>query len=74
MELARIRAMPKEIMVQSMAAPVDRAFVADNDDWMILGESTTRSYHIVAKVQELLREDTPARAILEIIRDLQDAP
>jgi hypothetical protein len=37
-------------------------------------ESVFRSYHIVEKVKDLLRENTPAATILEIIEDLQDAP
>lgn len=37
-------------------------------------ESLLRSYHIVAKVKELLERGTPADVVIEIIEDLQDAP
>lgn len=37
-------------------------------------ESVFRSYHVLEKVQELLRQQTPARVILEVIEDLQSEP
>lgn len=37
-------------------------------------ESVLRSWTILEKVKELLRRNTPADVILEIVEDLQGAP
>lgn len=48
------------------AMPLDAAAFA-------IHESIFRSYHIVDKVVELLKEDCPAKVVLEIIEDLRNA-
>jgi len=37
-------------------------------------ESYFRSYQLLGKVIELLKQDTPQKVILEIIIDIQDSP
>ena len=62
MLLAQIRAMPTE---------VTRAFVTAHPDSQGFHESLTRSYHIVAKVKELLECKCPPDILLSIIDDLE---
>lgn len=37
-------------------------------------ESLTRSYHLLAKVKELLEAGTPGSVVLEIIEDVEGVP
>lgn len=73
MRLKEIREIPRELMVQGHAAPVDRERLAKQDDWFLLSDGDLRSFHIVVKVKELLVRGDSAATILDIIGDLMAA-
>lgn len=60
MKLSEIRVMPTTLSMESTGG----------GRWH---ESMLRSYHIVAKVIELLEAGAPASVVIEVIRDLQEA-
>lgn len=50
-----------------------RSTMYRSTDGQLFHESLLRSYHIVDKIEELLRAGAPAAVLLEIIEDLRSA-
>ena len=69
MTLADIRSFPTGLEFDAGIRPVDRL-----SRYARVHESCLRSYQVLEKVKELLEQQVPAPAILEIIADLQSAP